>query len=219
MCKAWATRAARPAPRSQYRYKPPQTCLGSRRKGLIGLADSRAAAPRSGGPARRAMMPRRCGDDLTLATLPDAMMRTIRMLGGPPRRRLTHAICLDTLRRHVCRGHLGDALARNFHRRVAPERAGIATYTYRLAVCRLRRHADRPVRSERLATTIPSIRTVNGASAEPRGGPGWAVSVESVASRLGDRYVYTACGSPSHGAVTGGPMGKRGAPPNPELRT
>ena len=43
-------------------------------------------------------MPRRCGDDLTLAALPDAMMMTIRILGGPPRRRLTHAICLDTLR-------------------------------------------------------------------------------------------------------------------------
>ena len=171
MCKAWATRAARPAPRSQYRYKPPQTCLGSRRKGLMGLDDSRAASGRLWRPARRAMMPRRCGDDLTLAAWPGAMMRTIRMLGWPPRRRLTHAICLDTLRRHVCRGHLGDALARNFQRRVAPERAGIAAYTYRLALCRLRRHADRPVRSESLATVIPLYRACTRPSAEPRKSP------------------------------------------------
>ena len=105
-----------------------------------------------------------------------------------------------------------------YQRRIAPERAGIATYTYRRAVYRLRRHADRPVRFERVATAIPPLRTVNGASAEPRGGPGWAVSVDTVASRLGDRWAYTACGSPSHDAVIGGPMGKRGAPTHPVCR-
>ena len=187
MCKAWATGAARPAPRSQHTYKPPRACLGSRREGLIGLADSRAAAARDWRPARRAMMPRRCGDDLTLATLPEAMIMKVEMLGGPPRRRLTHAICLDTLRRHVCRGLLGDALARHFHRRVAPERAGMATYTYRLALCRLRRHADRPVRSERLATTIPLTARARRPSAEPRKSLARPNIVDSVASRLMDR--------------------------------